>query len=210
LLKIEKIQNQNTNVTLSKPDDTRLKQLEAELIEFEKEYDKLINKQEQIDRVKSRILDKSVKRELYEFYIPIFVQKVNEILSKIFEDDILNLSIDLDPDFNIIGLKRGKKFNLYTLSEGQLGVLNLSFLLAFHYILGLKSGNGLNFLQVDEILDGSGLSTSRKNSVLEFFKEMSKDKLILLISHDQNLDVELFDKIIEVDVEDGFSKYTIV
>jgi len=163
---------------------------------------------DQLERIKSRISDKTLHRQVMEQYVPIFQAKVNELLSKFMEDDPFSFSLEFDESFNITGKKNGKESNIFKLSEGQKTSIHFSILFAMQYIIGLKNANSDSVLMIDEILDLS-LDASRVDKVVQYLKELSGDRLIILISHNDDIEQEYFDKIINVTKVHNFSHYEI-
>jgi chromosome segregation ATPase len=187
-------------------DENHLIELESNLEDASKIHDALIAKQDQLELIKKRVSDKSIRRELIDYYIPIFEQKVNDLLSFFMEDDPFTFSIKLTEDFDVEGYKNGRKSNIFKFSEGQKGSMNMAFLMAIQYLLQLKNNGTFGLLMIDEILD-SALDQSRLNKVIQYLVEISRDKPVLLISHNQSLQQEYFDSIVRVEREFGFTTY---
>lgn len=185
-----------------------LNQFKEALTSIELTYDKLKNGQEQLERIKKRVGDKTIHKQIMEQYIPIFQNKVNELLAKFMEDDPFSFSLELDAEFNMIGKKNGKESNIFKLSEGQKTSIHFAVLFAMQYVIGLKNGNTSGVLMIDEILDLS-LDSDRVTKVLEYLHDMSNERLIILISHNDDISAEYFNKIINVTKVYNFSSYEV-
>ena len=164
---------------------------------------------EQLERIKKRVGDKTLHKQVMEQYVPIFQSKVNELLAKFMEDDPFSFTVEIDELFNISGKKNGKDSNLFKLSEGQKTSIHFAIMFAIQYIMGLKNASNSNVLLIDEILDLS-LDADRVTKVVEYLKDLSNDKLVVLISHNNDISSEYFDKIITVTKQFNFSSYEIV
>lgn len=186
-----------------------LNSLKAQLLTVETAYDGVKSEIEKLERIKSRVGDKTLHRQVMEQYVPIFQAKVNELLSKFMEDDPFSFSLEFDESFNITGKKNGKESNIFKLSEGQKTSIHFAILFAMMYIIGLKNANSSTILMIDEILDLS-LDASRVDKVVQYLKDLSADRLIILISHNDDISAEYFDKIINVTKLYNFSHYEIV
>jgi len=184
-------------------------ELQAKLDITNVSYDTIYKQIEQLDRIRKRVADKTLHRQVMEQYVPIFQSKVNELLSIFMEDDPFSFSMEFDEEFNLTGKKNGRESNLFKLSEGQKTSIHFAILFAMHYIIGLKNANASSVLMIDEILDLS-LDASRVTKVVEYLKELSAQQLIILISHNEDISSEYFDKIIEVTKVHNFSHYEVL
>lgn len=183
--------------------------LQTKLDELDASFDLLKNQIEQLERIRKRVGDKTLHRQVMEQYVPIFQSKVNELLAIFMEDDPFSFSMEFDEEFNLTGKKNGRDSNLFKLSEGQKTSIHFAILFAMHYIIGLKNANASPVLMIDEILDLS-LDSSRVTKVVEYLKELSANQLIVLISHNEDISSEYFDKIIEVTKVHNFSHYEVL
>lgn len=196
-----------SEMKLDKPSENHLQKLKLLLDEKEEEFDMKVRYLEKLERVKKRTSDKSVKQELLSYYIPIFTQKVNEILSVFMEDDTFDFRIELDENFDIEGYKNGRKSNIFKLSTGQLSSINFALMLGFQYLLELKNSYNFDFFFVDEVLDSSGLSIGRLDKVIKYLQEISKTKPVLVVTHNPSIQQEYFDKFWSVERVGVFSQY---
>jgi DNA repair exonuclease SbcCD ATPase subunit len=160
---------------------------------------------DQVTKIKKRIGDKSIHKEVIEQYIPIFQNKVNELLDIFMEDDPFDFKLELDSSFSITARKNGKETNLFKLSAGQQQSVHFAILFAIQHLLSFKNSITTS-LFIDEILD-IALDFSRVSKVLWYLKSLSKEKFILLISHNSDIQNDVFDKIIEAKKFHSFTYY---
>lgn len=181
---------------------------ENKITELQNQYDLLNEQKVELDSLKDSINSKNIKEQALKSYIPIFEDKVNSLISRFTEDDMFTIKASLTEDFDIAFTKNGKPLNMFSLSEGQKASITFAFTFAFQFLLDTKNQIAESTLFIDEILD-IALSSGRLNSIIEYLKEVSSvaGKSVYIISHNSNIQVELFDGVIDVSIEDGFSKY---
>lgn len=180
---------------------------QVKIKEFQDKYDLLNNQKVELDNLKDSINDKNIKEQALKSYIPIFEEKVNTLISRFTEDDMFTVKAKLTDDFDIVFTKNGKSLNMFSLSEGQKASITFAFTFAFQFLLDTKNQIKESTLFIDEILD-IALSSGRLNAIVEYLKEVSSNKSVYIISHNSNIQLELFDNIIDVSIEGGFSKYS--
>ena len=181
---------------------------ESKISELQNQYDILNEQKVELDSLKESINSKNIKEQALKSYIPLFEEKVNSLISRFTEDDMFTIKASLTEDFDITFTKNGKPLNMFSLSEGQKASITFAFTFAFQFLLDTKNQIAESTLFIDEILD-IALSSGRLNSIIEYLKEVSSvaGKSVYIISHNSNIQVELFDGVIDVSIEDGFSKY---
>lgn len=184
-----------------------LEDCRSKINELQNKYDLLNNQKVELDNLKDSINDKNIKEQALKSYIPIFEEKVNTLISRFTEDDMFTVKAKLTDDFDIVFTKNGKSLNMFSLSEGQKASITFAFTFAFQFLLDTKNQIKESTLFIDEILD-IALSSGRLNAIVEYLKEVSSNKSVYIISHNSNIQLELFDNIIDVSIEGGFSKYS--
>lgn len=183
---------------------------ELKITELQSQYDLLNEQKIELDSLKESINSKSIKEQALKSYIPLFEDKVNSLISRFTEDDMFTIKANLTEDFDITFTKNGKPLNMFSLSEGQKASITFAFTFAFQFLLDTKNQIKESTLFIDEILD-IALSSGRLNTIIEYLKEVSTSsagKSVYIISHNPSLQLELFDSVIDVSIENGFSKYT--
>ena len=208
-LNIEAIKSQEPP-TLIQVNEDPLKDCEYKIVELQNQYDMLNEQKLELESLKDSINSKNIKEQALKSYIPLFEDKVNSLISRFTEDDMFTIKAKLTEDFDIAFTKNGKPLNMFSLSEGQKASITFAFTFAFQFLLDTKNQIKESTLFIDEILD-IALSSGRLNTIIEYLKEVSTssgNKSVYIISHNHNLQLELFDSIIDVTIENGFSKYT--
>ena len=208
-LNIDAIKSQEPP-TLIQINETPLKECGTKIIELQNQYDLLNEQKIELESLKESINSKNIKEQALKSYIPLFEDKVNTLISRFTEDDMFTIKAKLTEDFDIAFTKNGKPLNMFSLSEGQKASITFAFTFAFQFLLDTKNQIKESTLFIDEILD-IALSSGRLNTIIEYLKEVSTSsngKSVYIISHNPSLQLELFDSIIDVNIENGFSKYT--
>jgi DNA repair exonuclease SbcCD ATPase subunit len=194
--------------TLIQINDMPLKECENKITELHNQYDLLNQQKMELESLKDSINSKNIKEQALKSYIPLFEDKVNSLISRFTEDDMFTIKAKLTEDFDIAFTKNGKSLNMFSLSEGQKASITFAFTFAFQFLLDTKNQIKESTLFIDEILD-IALSSGRLNTIIEYLKEVSSGaKSVYIISHNPSLQLELFDSVIDVTIENGFSKYT--
>lgn len=196
--------------TLIQINEQPLKDCENKISQLQNQYDLLNEQKTELDQLKDSINSKNIKEQALKAYIPLFEDKVNSLISRFTEDDMFTIKASLTDDFDIAFTKNGKPLNMFSLSEGQKASITFAFTFAFQFLLDTKNQIQESTLFIDEILD-IALSSGRLNTIIEYLKEVSSEKdgkSVYIISHNPSLQLELFDSVIDVTIENGFSKYT--
>lgn len=182
------------------------KKLKDKLLGITKDEEDNYNNKISLDSLKKQINDKEHKAKALKTYLPLFEKKLNDLLDKFLINQEFNIRAKLEDDFELSFTKNNKDVDIFSLSNGQKGLITLATTFSFLYLLEVKHQNSFNHLFIDEILD-SGLNIE-VIQVLDYLKELSLTKNVTVISHNNHLlDYPDFDKTIEVQKENGFSKY---
>jgi len=157
-----------------------VKMLNKELKEYETTYKKDNVMLSGILMCEGLLSDKGIRAYITNKYLPVLNKSIKKYLS-IFE---LRLTFKLDSEFNQVFDDRFRNCKPYdALSSGEKSRVNLATLFAFMDFAELRSGSRINLLILDEIIDGSGLDTDGKETLLNILKFNVKKKLIY-ITHD--------------------------
>ncbi len=183
-----------------------LNTLEKTLKEQTEERDKLYNEKNELKILKEVINDKQLKEQMLKSYIPLFEDHLNNLLDRFFVEQEFSLKCKLKDDFELVFHKNGREVSPYMLSSGQKELVSNALTFSFLYLINIKHKNGLKILLIDELLDSS--ISNNLIYILEYLKEMSKEYNINIISHNQNLPLEMFDDIYNVQKQGVFTKYT--
>lgn len=196
---------QDNQPELKKPDKKYLEEMEKKSDITNKNYDIEYNKSVELDELKKNINSKDHKTAALNSILPIFEKKLNRIIEGFMQDDEFKIVTKLTNDFELTFLKNGKEVSLFSLSSGQQQAISLATTFGFLYILSLKHSNNVSLLLIDEILDMS-LGT-RGKYVIEYLKEISTVTPVYVISHNQSLDLEMFESVTNVRKIGNFSVY---
>jgi len=114
-------------------------------------------------------------------------------------------SFFLDKEFNeVIKSRYRDEFSYESFSSGQKLRIDLAILFAWRDLAQTRNSISFNVLIFDELLSGS-LDKAGVNDMINILKANKKKENIFLITHDE-ASIELVDDIIEIKVENGFSR----
>ena len=188
-------------------DYTELKKSEKEFEETKVELIKIKTDLNDVAELEEMISDKNLKGIILNQQLPFLNKYINEFL-ELFESKF-NFVIDNNFNENVISRNADNEFN--SLSNGQKQRISLSILFSFLKLIEEKNGVSTNLLILDEYLDSS-LDIEGINEVMAILDEVfSETKNIILISHNPDIKnrVELLNRIVKIDLENGFSKMEI-
>ncbi len=188
-------------------DYTELKKLDKEYNENRKELIRIKSTLSDIHELEDMISDKNLKGIILNQQLPFLNKYINEFLELF--DSKFNFVIDNEFNENIISRNTNNEFN--SLSNGQKQRISLSILFSFLKLIEEKNGVSTNLLILDEYLDSS-LDIEGINEVMAILDEVfSTHKNIILISHNPDIKnrIELLNRIVKIEMEDGFSKMNI-
>ena len=196
---IESVRNRN-DVYVS--DNGTLKKLEEELFEVGKDKKDLIEVRD-IYRISSMILkDSGIKAKIIKQYIPIINKLINKYLSSM---DFF-IQFELDENFNETIKSRFRDvFSYASFSEGEKMRIDLSLLFAWRTIAKLRNSASTNLLILDEIFDGS-LDATGSDDFLNILYSVAGEANIFVISHKTDQMKDKFDRIIEFEKKNNFSR----
>ena len=209
------------NDSLIKIEEIKNKEFEMDVCEIEKQFEneceKFSNLYAENEKLNTSLTNYKIVVELLSkdgiksFFlkklIPILNQTVNNYLQK-FELPI-RLEFNERMDDKIYGLGGfGEELNYFSHSSGEQTKINLS--VAFGFIETCKCISNWNssLLCIDEILD-SNVDSIALEKILDSLKNMvdsTKESSIYIISHKANEMKNLFNSIIEIERQNGFSK----
>jgi len=186
----------------------------SELEKIEKEFEEarqdLISVRERLSdlgELGEMVSDKSIKGVILNQQLPFLNKAINEFLELF--DSKFNFVIDNEFNEKIISRNSDNEFN--SLSNGQKQRISLSILFAFLKLIEEKNGVSTNILILDEYLDSS-LDLEGIDEVMSILDTVfSPRKDVILISHNPDIKnrLELLNRVIKIDLKDGFSKTSI-
>ena len=108
---------------------------------------------------------------------------------------------------NLKIFQKGQERSYKMLSGGEKCAINFSIDIAICHVLSNRFGKAFSWIIYDEPFDS--MEVLSKVESIEFLKKISKDKLIILVEHNNEI-AELFDKFILVKKENGFSNISLI
>lgn len=147
--------------------------------------------------------DKGVRKFVIDQILPILNDHVAEMLDLLVDN---NLVLTFDNEFNET-IKRSTDETpiIYDLlSNGQKRRINLAISQAFAHVRELNTGSMPNIMFLDEV--SINMDSQGNNSIYKLIKEMAKNKIVFVTTHDQELSDLLADSSrINLKMENGIS-----
>lgn len=147
--------------------------------------------------------DKGVRKFVIDQILPILNDHVTEMLDLLVDN---NLVLTFDNEFNET-IKRSTDETpiIYDLlSNGQKRRINLAISQAFAHVRELNTGSMPNIMFLDEV--SINMDSQGNNSIYKLIKEMAKNKVVFVTTHDQELSDLLADSSrINLKMENGIS-----
>jgi len=168
-----------------------------DLTQAKKTKDKLM-------RIEHLLESDKLKGIIISMQLPLFNKLVNEYLEKF---SGIAYSIFIDKDFSERIILRGEEKEYNSMSNGEKMRINFSILFAFHKIIEMRNGFSTNVLVLDEVLDSSADFTGRAELVSVLKNEFSKQKDVIIISHNTDIvsNDSDFNRVIQIDKSSSFS-----
>jgi DNA repair exonuclease SbcCD ATPase subunit len=179
-----------------------LKEKEKELQELKEKYNIKEKQKSQYEKIISLIIEGKLKEQILSQQLPLLNKFINEYLEKFGVE--YNFIIENNLKEKII--RRGESQEFNALSNGQKQRIVLSLLFGFLKIMK-HNGYEINILVLDEFLDSS-LDDEGIQIIIDVLEnEFSKEKDIIIITHNPNIKNKLNpSRIYEVKEEFGYSK----
>jgi DNA repair exonuclease SbcCD ATPase subunit len=147
--------------------------------------------------------DKGVRKFVIDQILPILNDHVAEMLDLLVDS---NLILTFDNEFNeTIKRVTDETPIIYDLlSNGQKRRINLAISQAFAHVRELNTGSMPNIMFLDEV--SINMDSQGNNSIYKLIKEMAKNKVVFVTTHDQELSDLLADSSrINLKMENGIS-----
>jgi len=179
-----------------------LEESESKKLEISNKLQSLINEQIHHDVVYDILKDGGLKSRIIKHYVPIINGLVNKFLGK------LNLYVDftIDEEFKeTIKSRYRDAFSYSSFSEGEKQRIDLAILLTWREVAKMKNSLNCNLLIFDEILDSS-LDATGTESFLKILNKMKSKCSIFIISHKADQLSDKFDKLLQFEKKNNFSK----
>ena len=200
------VEEMNTEVSLAVPTKDAITACRKAVKKAEKTFDEVNTNATRVKEIQALLKDKSLKAEVFNYYVPIIEELINQKLGILFEDDTFNFQIAIDENFAITGFKNQREVEIFKFSDGQLSGIHFAFLLSFQELLAYIGTDTMNILMVDEILD-IALDSTRLNKVVDMFQSLSEERMVMVISHNSDIEVERFDRVLQTKLSEmGFTE----
>ena len=185
---IENMKEIQIDYSILNQKENDLKQLNNELIKLNNEY-------EECNELLILLSNENIKGKYIDEYIPILNYYINYYLEKL----NFNYKFIFDKNFKEQIFINEKELSFESLSNGQKMRIIIAILFSFLKIIELKSNINFNILFLDEFINGS-LDNDGIEDILNSLIEFSKEKEIILITHNDNIKQkdELFSRIFEI------------
>jgi DNA repair exonuclease SbcCD ATPase subunit len=147
--------------------------------------------------------DKGVRKFVIDQILPILNDHVAEMLDLLVDS---NLILTFDNEFNetIKRVTDDTPIIYDLLSNGQKRRINLAISQAFAHVRELNTGSMPNIMFLDEV--SINMDSQGNNSIYKLIKEMAKNKIVFVTTHDQELSDLLADSSrINLKMENGIS-----
>lgn len=186
-------------------DDDSIDRKKKELDAIEADLNDLSKEKRYYDYIKNLLSEEGIKNYIIKSILPYWNKKVNTYLKEVNAD----FTIEFDNQLNAIINSRGyDPLTYHSYSGGEKARIDFAILMSILDLSSLRSSIDLNITILDELLDGSGLSTNGKEDVLKLLhdKSIEENKSIYVISHHDTLSVDLFTDDIHLIKKDGFTE----
>lgn len=174
--------------------------IQTEIEIFSTEYEKLLETEQKLLIIKKLVSDDGIKKKIFERYIPVFNKFLNEFLLEF----NLSYTIIFNEKFEISIMERNEERGYHTFSASEKMRINLAIMFGFLKLIEKRNSFSMNVLLIDELLDNS-LSAEVQELVLKFMKYKIENKDKIVVSHNNNINLELFDRSFGILKEKGFS-----
>jgi DNA repair exonuclease SbcCD ATPase subunit len=177
-------------------------QLDEEFVKLQIKKKELANRAELYGWGHVILKDGGVKTSIIKQYVPIMNKIINEYLDKM---DFM-VSFHLDENFKeVIKSRYRDEFTYGLFSSGQKQRIDLAMLFTWRAIARMRNNAACNLLVMDEILD-SHLDDEGNDQILDIIKGIASDNNIVVISHHKDKMVDKFDRTINFELKNNFSR----
>ena len=192
----------NINKKTSEQDDTKISDLEKEMIILKKSFNELNDDKQVLSAASSLLKDGGIKARIIKQYVPVINKLINKYLSSM---DFF-VQFDLDEEFNeTIKSRFRDEFSYASFSEGEKMRINLAILFTWRAVAKLRNSISTNLLIMDEVFDSS-LDTNGTEEFLKIIKNLTSDTNTFIISHKTDQLYDKFSKVIKFEKHKNFSR----
>jgi len=186
-----------------------LNEMKEKLVSLKEAKQKNDEKVEKLREIKKIFSKDCIKQFVLQKVTDFLVEQINEIVSKVFENMEVDIKLEFSGKRNLmnIEIKRDDSvFDIEELSSGEQVILQLAFQLALNNLYELSSGQSINVLFIDEVLDL--LDKTNVEKVADIVKLLSElNKTVFVISHNEYVK-KYFEHFVVVSKNEGTSALT--
>jgi DNA repair exonuclease SbcCD ATPase subunit len=192
----------NINKTVKDKDDTKIPELEKQLVEIEHQYNELAEEKAILNYAGYLLKDGGIKAKIVKQYIPVINKLINKYLSAM----EFMCQFELDEQFNeTIKSRYRDEFSYSSFSEGEKMRINLAILFTWRSVAKLRNSINTNLLIMDEVFDSS-LDSNGTEEFLKILNSLTSDTNTFIISHKGDQLFDKFDRTIKFEKYKNFSK----
>ena len=192
----------NINKTVKDKDDTKIPELEKQLVEIEQQYNELAEEKAILNYAGYLLKDGGIKAKIVKQYIPVINKLINKYLSAM----EFMCQFELDEQFNeTIKSRYRDEFSYSSFSEGEKMRINLAILFTWRSVAKLRNSINTNLLIMDEVFDSS-LDSNGTEEFLKILNSLTSDTNTFIISHKGDQLFDKFDRTIKFEKYKNFSK----
>jgi len=191
-----------------------LKERVNSLNEREEELDKLKKQKEETDaemndleEIKKVFSKDGLKQFIIQKISEFLKDNINEMISKIFDDMIIDIRLDFTEKRNMMNIdiiRDNVVFDIEELSTGERRIVEIIFQIALNDLYEMVSENSINLMIFDETFDALDKNNMHKIAdVLSILEK--KNKTIFILSHNDNVK-KYFNNILVVEKQNNVSK----
>lgn len=185
-----------------KIDDSKILELEAELIENSNQYNIIAEQKNILGIAKSFLKDDGIKAKIIKQYVPI----INKLINKYLSSMEFMCQFELNENFEEkIKSRYRDEFSYESFSEGEKMRINLAILFTWRAVAKMRNSINTNLLIMDEVFDSS-LDFGGTEEFLKVINSLTKDSNVVIISHKTDQLYEKFDKVLKFEKYKNFSR----
>lgn len=178
-----------------------IKKIAEKIDEKKKERLSILEEKQYFDLISGIIKDNGIKAKIVKQYI----SKMNKELNKFLEILNVDLSIEIDENFESKIYSRFKdELSYYSFSAGERAKIDIAFLFTWRELAKIKNSLRCNLLFLDEIFD-SVLDEQSLETFINLLRFNLKNTNVFYISHRPEF-LEKFDGLLQIKKQGNFSK----
>lgn len=177
---------------------------DQKLSEESAELDKMTEKKRYLDFAEKMVSQDTLRKYIISDLVTLLNNRIKMYLVKFGLNGAVTFDSDMNYEFTANG---GGKYQFGNFSAGEKMRITIATSFAFRDFMSMRNGFSSNILALDEYFD-SALSPSCVETIIRFLKDYAKKsgKTIYCISHRQEVQPDMFDRILEITKENNISR----